>query len=182
MKKTIVTLSIVLAAVMLTALMLSVASAAPAAPAQKVEFTKTASNPAPRVGEILTFTWTISPTAEMTQSMGVRVTDPNPASAYLEILTPTITGGAYYSATIDAVIWEGTLTAGSLPLPVSFQVRVTGIPTTALTSGYEVTNIATMVDMEKPGSLPPGSVPANATIRIMPRRIFLPLICRNYSS
>ena len=179
MKKTTVVLSIVVAAVALAALMLSVASAAPSAPAQQVVFTKTASNPAPRVGEILTFTWTISPTAEMTQSMGVRVTDPNPASAYLEILTPTITGGATYSATIDSVVWDGTLIVGTLPLPVSFQVRVTGIPTTALASGYVVTNTATMVDMSTPGSLP--DTEAEAIIRIMPLRVFLPFVCRNYS-
>jgi len=178
MKKTMVTLSVVLAAVMLAALMLSVASAAPA---QKIVFTKTASNPAPRVGEILTFTWTISPTAVMTQSMGVRVTDPNPAPAYMEILTPTITGGAYYSSTLDGVVWEGTLVSVTLPSPVSFQVRVTGIPTTALASGYVVTNTATMVDMATAGTLPEADATAEAVIRIMPLRIFLPLICRNYS-
>ena len=139
-------------------------SAAPSAPAQKIDFAKTASNPNPRVGEIFTFTWTISPTAEMTQAMRVRVTDPNPAPLYLEILTPTITGGAFYSATIDGVVWEGTVIVGSLPSPVSFQVRVTGIPTTAPESGYVVTNTAEMIDMSAPGSLP--ETKAEAAIRI----------------
>jgi hypothetical protein len=180
MKKTTVVLSIAVAAMAVAALMLSVASAAPSAPAQKVVFTKSASNPAPRVGEILTFTWSISPTAAMTQSMEVRVTDPNPASAYLEILTPTITGGAYYSSTLDGVVWDGTLTVGTLPSPVSFQVRVTGIPTTALASGYVVTNTATIVDLATAGSLPGGI--AKAAIRIMPWRVFLPFVCRNLGS
>jgi len=120
----------------------------------------------------------------MTLPIRVRVTDRNPAPSYLKIITQTITGGANYTSTIggtgpEGVVREGVLIPGSLPSPIAFQVKVTGIPSTALVAGYPVTNTATIVDRNEPGSLP--NVPdAIAPIRIMPRRIFLPLVLRNY--
>ncbi len=179
MKRTTVVLSIVLAAVALAALMLSMASAAPSAPASRVEFTKKTSDTTPRVGEVFTFTLRFCNVS--TQTLEVRVADRNPAPLYLVIITPT-TG---YSAAIDSVVWTGLLTGTSVisPTPVvtvTYQVQVTGIPTTALASGHVVTNTAEMVDMKTPGSLP--ETTAEVAIRIMPLRIFLPLVCRNYSS
>ncbi|MBE9508133.1 MAG: hypothetical protein IMY86_08790, partial [Chloroflexi bacterium] len=99
MKRISVILSVLVAAVALAALMLSVASAAPSAPAQRVDFTKETSNPTPHVGEIFTFTLYFVNVS--TETLEMRVIDPNPAPLYLEILTPTITGGAWYSPTID---------------------------------------------------------------------------------
>jgi uncharacterized repeat protein (TIGR01451 family) len=180
MKKGIVILSILVATVALAMLMLSVASAAPSAPAQRVTLTKTTSNPTPRIGEIFTFTLGFNTTSEATQTIQVRVTDPNPASAYLRILTPTITGGGTYSATIDGVVWEGALQpGGASPQVVTFQVQVTDIPAAALATGYPVTNTVTMVDLVTPGSLP--ETTAQVQVRIMPLRLFLPLVLRNYT-
>jgi len=178
MKRIGIVVSVVVAAVALAALMLSVAGAAPLAPAQRFTFTKEASNPAPCVGETLTFTLSISPTAQLTQTTWVRITDPNPAPSYLNILTDTIMGGTeVYSPTFDGVIREFTLTVGTLPQQISFQVKVTDIPTTALASGYPVTNTATITDASGVGSLP--AAMAEAGIRIMPLRIFFPLIYKN---
>jgi uncharacterized repeat protein (TIGR01451 family) len=120
--------------------------------AQQVTFTKETSDPTPCVGE--TFTFTLSFYNTSTETLDVRVTDPNPAPAYLDILTPTITGGAFYSPTIDGVVWEGVLGVGSLPIKITFEMRATGIPSTGLANGYVVTNTATMVDMSASGSLP----------------------------
>jgi len=174
------TLIVAIALGLLAALMLSVASAAPSAPARRFEFNKEASNSTPYVGDILTFTLNISPTAQLTQLTWIRVTDPNPAPAYLNILTDTIMGGAeVYSPTFNGVIREFTLTVGTLPQQISFQVEVTGIPTTALTSWYPVANIATITDASGVGSLP--TAMAEAGIRIMPRRVMLPLVLRNYA-
>ncbi len=174
-------LSITIAIGLLAALMLSVASAAPSAPEQRFTFTKEASNKTPYVGDILTFTLDISPTAQLTQLTWIRVTDPNPAPAYLKILTDTIIGGAaVYSPAFNGVIREFTLTVGTVRQQLSFQVEITGMPATALTSGHPVTNTARIVDASGAGSL---RVPitAEAGIRIMPRRIMLPLVLRNYA-
>ena len=176
MKRIAVILSVLVAAVALAALMLSVASAAPSAPAQRVDFTKETSNPTPHVGEIFTFTLYFVNVS--TETLEMRVIDPNPVPSYLEILTPTITGGAWYSPTIDGVVWEDMLVPGSEPIVVTFQMQVTGIPATALAAGYPVTNTATMIDLATPGSLPEQT--AQAAIRIVPLRIFLPLVVRNY--
>jgi len=120
----------------------------------------------------------------MTLPIQVRVTDPNPDPSYLKIITSSIGGGAQYTSTIggtgpEGIVWEGVLVPGSLPLPIAFQVQVTGIPTTALAAGHLVTNTATIADVNEPGSLP--NVPdAKAPIRIMPQRIFLPLVLKNF--
>lgn len=186
MKRTAVILSVVVAAMALVALMLSVASAAPSAPTQsqdfrdRVVFTKTVSTETPVVGEVFTFTLQFHTTSVETQTVYVRVTDPNPDDRYLKIITAptTIRGGAWYSPTIKSIVWEGEFGPSTIPDDVTFQVQVTGIPNTALAAGYLVTNTATMIDLTGVGSLPDGT--AKATIRIMPRRIFLPLVLRNY--
>ena len=179
MKEIVVILSIVVIALALMVLALSVASAAPSAPAQRVTFTKETSNPTPRVGEIFTFTLSFRTIEAETQTIQVRVTDPNPAPSYLEILTPTITGGAWYSPAIDGVVWEGTLQpAGAQPQAVVFQVQGTGIPTTVLATGYSVTNTAMMIDQATPGSL--NEIRAEEPIRIMPMWLFLPTVMNDY--
>jgi len=156
--------------------MVSVVSAAPSAPAQKATFTKSASDGTPKVGDVFTFTLFFAPTEELTQNVDIMITDPNPAPAYLEILTDTIGGGAEYSPTLDAVVWDGWLVMPSAGLTLTFQTEVTGIPTTSLSSGYVITNTATMVDQGTSEVL----ATAEASIRIMPRQILLPLVMRNY--
>ncbi len=162
----------------LAALMLcSVNAASAPAPVQQVESTKTASNPTPRVGEVLTFTLHFRNAS--TETLEVRVTDPNPARSYLEILPPTIQEGAEYSPTINGVVWEGPLVHSPTTwVTITYQVQVTGMPTTALAAGLPVTNTATLVDLATSGSLPGGT--AEAPIRIVPWRTFLPLVARNY--
>lgn len=186
MKKIAVVLSIAVAAVALAALMLSVASAAPSAPVQpqdfgdRVVFTKTTSTGFPILGEIFTFTLQFHTTTVETQTVYVRVTDHNPNDSYLKIITEsaTIGGGAWYSLTIDGIVWEGEFGPSTTPDDVTFQVQVTGIPTTALASGYLITNTAMMIDLTGAGTLPSGT--AKAAIRIMPMRIFLPLVVHGY--
>ena len=178
MQRHAIALSVIVALMALTALMLSIVSAGTAsAPAQQVEFTKAASDPTPRLGEVLTFTLRFCNVS--TETLEVRVADPNPAPAYLVIITPTITGDAEYSPTIGGLVWEGTL-VHSPPtwVTVTYQMQVTGIPTTALAAGLAVTNVATMVDLATAGSLPGGM--ATAPIRIMPVRVFLPLFEHDY--
>ncbi|MBI1877144.1 MAG: hypothetical protein HYR94_02730 [Chloroflexi bacterium] len=140
-----------------------------------VNFTKMVSNTAPIVGQ--PFTVTLEFSNNYTAPLQVRVTDPNPAPAYLSIFTPTITGGAVYSPAIDAVVWEGSLNVGSLPQQVKFQMLATDIPTAAIESGYPVTNTAYLVDLSSTGSLP-GSLPnqmASASILIKPQVQQIPI-------
>ena len=181
MKKSAIIVGIVGAAVILVVLTLSVASAAPRVPTQRVTFTKEVSNPTPQVGEIFIVTLNVTHSVASTQTIHVRVTDPNPAPAYLRILTGTITGGITgtlsYSSTLPGIVWEGILEpGGTLVTPILFQMEVTGIPTTALTTGYLVTNTAYLNDVNEPGTV---AALARATIHIMPERLFLPLVVRN---
>jgi hypothetical protein len=191
MRKIAVILSAGIAVAALLALTLSIASAAPSAPAQgEVEFTKEASNLTPRVGEAFTFTLRFS--SACTRTFLVGVSDPNPAASYLRILTQTITATMppvpVYSSTIggigpEGILWTGLLTGSDVisPTPVvtvTYQMQVTGIPTMALAAGLPVTNTATMTDASGVGSLP--LYTAEAAIRIMPQRLFLPLVCRNF--
>jgi hypothetical protein len=149
MKKIGVILSVVIAAVALLALMLSVASAATVATAT---LTSAISDGSPVVGDTVIVTLRFRNTG--TTTLGARVTDPNPASAYLAILTGTISSNAIYSPAIDAVVWQGPLVTGTVMHTVTYQMRVTGIPTTPVCTGYGVTKTSTMVDLETPGSLP----------------------------
>jgi hypothetical protein len=159
--------------------MFSVASAAPAVPTQRVTFTKQVSDATLQVGETCAFTLNFHSVPTQTLALQVRVIDPNPAPSYLEIISSSITGGAYYSPTIDAVIWEDTLfPAGTQPQAIAFRVRATGIPSSALAAGYPVTNTAMLIELTMPGTLLEAT--AEAAIRIMPSRIFLPLVAKNY--
>jgi|GEM_PF-3739626 len=177
MKHGFIVLSIAMAVALL---MLPAALAAPSVPQRNVFFTKTTSNPVPQPGETFTFKLLFGLTQTATQSIDVRVIDPNPAPEYLKILTDTITGGAFYSPTIDGVVWEGSLSVGTLFYGFEFQAQVTGIPTTALTTGYTVTNRAEMLNLTTPGSLPEAT--AQVQFRIMPRRIWLPVTLRGYGA
>ena len=174
LRKHAIALSVIVALMALTALMLSIVSAGPASvPAQQIEFTKAASNPTPHLGEVFTFTLRFCNVS--TETLEVRVTDLNPAPSYLVIITPT-TG---YSPTIDGIVWEGTL--GYSPttwVTVTYQMQVLGMPTTTLAAGFAVTNVATIVDRATAESLLGGI--AEAPIRIMPVRVFLPLVGRDY--
>jgi hypothetical protein len=179
MKRIAAGLSVMVAALALVALTLSSTSAAMSAPVQRITFTKEASNPTPRVGEAFTFTLSFSTTEAETQTIRVRVIDPNPAPLHLKILTPTITGGAWYSPTTDSIVWEGALQpAGTQAQAVAFQVQGMGIPAEALTAGYWVTNTAMMIDLATPGSL--NEIRAEEPIRMMPAQLFLPIVTRNY--
>ena len=150
-------------------------SLAPAS--SRITFTKDTSNLTPRVGEVFSFTLAFNTAATETLPIQVRMTDQNPAPTYLEILK--IEGGAEYSPTIDAVVWEGMLQpAGALPQKVTVQMKVTSIPPGALPDGYEVTNTAWIADLATPGSLP--ETMAEITIRLMPASNFLPLIRKDY--
>ena len=173
-----IVISILLAALILAALMFFVVSAGPAAPSPRVTFSKEVSDAAPQVGETFTVTLHFNTTEAETQTIRVRVVDPNPYPNFLTVMSDTITGGATYSPTIDGVVWQGTLfPAGTSPYEVAFQVQVTGIPTPALANGFLVINTATMNDVADPATLPEQN--AVATFRIMPWRVFLPSIARN---
>ena len=176
--KKLTTWSILAVAVVLAALMLSTVSAAPYAAARRVDFAKGTSNLAPRLGDTFAFTLQFGSASGEQQPIYVRVVDPNPAPLYLEIVRPSITGGAWYSPTIDAVVWEGVLVPGSEPKEVTFDVQVTGIPVSALANGHPVTNIATMIDLATPGSLPEQT--AQVGIRIKPLTALLPVIVKNH--
>jgi hypothetical protein len=176
---------VVLLAVLATAsFMYLSALAAPQAPAARVTFTKTASDETPTIGDIFTFTLRFNSMPTETQPINIRVTDSNPESAYLEIITDSITGGAIYSPTIDGIVWENTLEpAGTQPHTVTFMVRVTALPTVTLPvglPGFPITNIALMVDTAVPGSLP--DTRAVATIYLQPHLNFLPITFKGFQS
>jgi hypothetical protein len=61
---------------------------------------------------------------------------------------------------------------------IAFQVRAMGIPPSAVTARYPVTNTAVLIDLAMPGSLPEAM--AEAAIRIMPLRVFLPIVAKDY--
>ena len=177
MKQVSITLSVLGAVAVLTVFVLFAASEAEAAPAERLDLTKQSSNATPRVGEIFTYTLQCASSSGETQPVQVRLADPNPAPLYMKILTPTVTGGAWYSPTIDGIVWEGTIVPGSASVQVNFQVQVTGIPVASLDGGAMITNTATAVDLARPGSLPEQT--AEAVIRIVPLRYCLPLVVRN---
>jgi hypothetical protein len=177
MKRIKVTFSVVIVAVILGAFTFAAVRAAPRIADGRVDFGKETSNSAPCVGETFTFKLRFGSARGERQPIYVRVVDPNPASLYLQIVRPSITGGASYSPTIDAVVWEGMLVPGVPPIEITFDTRVTGIPVSALANGHPVTNIATMADLAKPGSLPEQT--AQVDIRIQPIEAFLPLIASN---
>jgi hypothetical protein len=153
----------------------------PQAPDKRwVEFTKTTSNETPAVGEVFSFTLDFSTWATETLAIQIRMVDPNPAPSYLEILSDTIEGGAVYSPTIgdgDGVVWEDVLGPGADPQKVTYQMRVTGIPPEALPDGYPVDAWAWIEALDNPLSEP---VRADIIIRLMPAKIFAPIITRNY--
>jgi hypothetical protein len=170
--------SIIIAILMLTMILTAVVLAASPSPV----FTKTISDSTPLVGQ--PFTVTLNFLHSYTTPLELRVTDPNPAPLYLTILTPTITGDAVYSPTIDAVVWEGSVTGSSLQT-VEFQMVATGMPAAAVKSGYPITNTAYIVGTGStgsiPGSLPPGSLPnltASASIQVQPSKIHLPIVIK----
>jgi hypothetical protein len=175
MKRAVVILSILGAVLAMVALTLSVASAAPSAPVQQVTFTKETSDSTPQIGDVFAFTLNIANVS--TETLELRVVDPNPAPMYLRFLTDTLPGTLIFSPTIQAVIWEGEVGPGSAVGPLIFQVEVTGIHSTAVKSGYVVTNTATMMDIGVPGSLPTQT--AERAIRIMPAQSFLPFVAKD---
>jgi uncharacterized repeat protein (TIGR01451 family) len=141
-------------------LLLFGADAVSAAPGDKVEFTKTASNSTPRVNDV--FTFTLSFRNVSSQTLQVKVTDLNPYPAYLQIISSTVTGGAVYSASVgntqvEGITWSGTLAAGAGTLPgpwtvVTYQARVIGMP--GGVPSYQLVSAAQMADLASPGSLP----------------------------
>lgn len=101
------------------------------------------------VGEVFTVTLVFE--NQWTQSRFVEVRDRNPAPQYLEILPNTITGGAYYTPTLDAVAWDGSLGIGG-PAMVSFQMRAIG------GTGRRVSNYAYLDDPLTMETLPDAQV------------------------
>ena len=125
----------------------------------------------PQVGETLVFTLRFAMVQGCYSPAQARVSDPNPASLYLDVLTPTITGGAWYSPSIDGIVWEDMLIAGD-EYEISYQVRVLGLPEQTPDTGYRITNTATIADLRKPGTLPLQS--AHAVIQLGAPRALLP--------
>lgn len=118
------------------------------------ELTKTVSYPpssglGASVGEIVTIT--VSFRSLYDSSSYVEVRDQNPAPWYLEILSNTITGGAYYiPGTIgvsEAVGWDDWLDIGE-PVTVTFQLKVLEGG-----AGQTVTNLAWLDSAATPGTL-----------------------------
>jgi hypothetical protein len=149
----------------------------PGVAAPRVVFSKATSSEALQVNEVFTFTLSFGIAAGHYVPIWVRVADPNPAPSYLAVLTPTITGAARYSPTIDTVEWQGVLIPGEEPLEVAFQVRVLGLPDEAPATGYQITNTATIADLAVPGSLPEQI--AQATVTLGHPRIWLPIVARD---
>jgi hypothetical protein len=144
-------------------------------PPARGDLVKTASNPAPLTGEVLTYTLRFRRADLGTQALRVRVIDPHPAPGYLTILTHTIAGGAVYSPAIAGVVWEGEL-AQWPPVRVSFQAQVTG---TVPEPGVVIHNVATMVDLSAPGQ--PTIQGASTRIDLYNRPVhmlLLPLVLR----
>jgi hypothetical protein len=162
----------------LALLMLAAVNAASAPRlAQQVELAKEVSNAVPRVGE--SFTCTLGFRNVSTETLNAVVVDPNPAPAYLRILTQTIPAGATYSPTIDGVVWQGELAGAPSPLTtVTYQMRVMDVPTTALATGYPVTNTVQVFDVDRPGT--PPLAQAQAQVRLSPWRAFLPLVSSDH--
>lgn len=137
---------------------------------------KEASHPMPQVGETLVFTLRFAMVQGCYTPAQARISDPNPAPSYLDILTPTIAGGAWYSPSIDGVVWEDMLIAGD-EYEISYQVRVLGLPEQTPDTGYRITNTATIADLNKPGTLPLQS--AHAVIQLGAPRALLPVVLRS---
>ncbi len=143
---------------------------------KKVDFDKSANRPSVQPGEVVTFTLVFGLTGTQTQTMQARMIDPNPAPAFLDILTRTIAGGAVYSPAIDAVVWEGELGVGTAPMSVTFGVRVAGAP--SIWDRF-VVNQAAVRDLAQPGGAPVAT--AFTSVRIISNiilepRAFLPTV------
>ena len=166
-----ITVALALVTVTLSAASSVAESVPPAGP--RVTLTKTVDNAWPQVGEIVTFSvWFTNADNQIRLPARVRVTDANPAPQYLDILTPTITGDAWYSPTIDAVVWEDMLFWGD-DAQVTFQVQIVGLPQPAPAFGYAITNTAILIDPTDFGSLPEQT--AEATLIVGAPRTFFPV-------
>lgn len=131
--------------------------ASKAASDDRVSFAKDVSNTTPRESEIFTYRLYFNSLETEVKTINVKITDTNPAPAYLSIIPDSVTGGAVYVPSLDGIVWEGTLEPlGTQPHTVTFQVLVADIPTNIPLTGYPITNTAYMVDTEVPGSLPLG--------------------------
>ncbi|MBN1582472.1 MAG: carbohydrate binding domain-containing protein [Anaerolineae bacterium] len=114
---------------------------------QRVALDVVLSDLKPSVQDILTITLTVR--RVQTETMQVRIENPNPAPLYLDILTPTITGGAFYSPTADSVVWEGLLEA--MPVSITFQILVSGSTPSFY---YPVHNVVAVSDLANPTPQP----------------------------
>jgi hypothetical protein len=142
---------------------------------ERVALDVTVSNLTPSVQDIVTITLNVRPVE--TETMQIRVENPNPAPLYLEILTPTITGGAFYSPTMDSVVWEGQLE--STPVSITFQIRVSD--STPLFY-YPVSNFVTVTDLADPRLRPFNTVSVLfyiVTEMDLEPSIFLPILFKN---
>ena len=123
------------------------------------------------VGEVCTVTLVFE--NQWTQSRFVEVRDRNPAPQYLEILPNTITGGAYYTPTLDAVAWDGSLGVGG-PARVTFQMRAIG------GDGQRVTNNDYLDDPLTMETLPDAQVNRDIFIGGGRAFVYLPFTLRNW--
>jgi uncharacterized repeat protein (TIGR01451 family) len=143
-----------------------------------VTLSKEVDNSRPNVGDIVTFRLHFANVSnEIRLPIYVRVSDPNPAPLYMEILEPTITGNAMYSPTIDGVVWEDMLFWGD-EAEVTFQVEVTGQPDPLPAGGYLVTNTVTIVDPTHFGTLPEQI--AEVPLLVGAPKVYLPVIWKGY--
>lgn len=204
MKKVVVILSIVVAAMALVILMLSVASANSTAVEPVFDFIKETGNPTVTDGDVFTVTLTVSPTAltgNLAETVLFTVTDPNYYPQMLEFVTTTATAPAYWDPDLNAVVWTGQVASTTTGAEsVSFQVRVNKVTYNGTQELYNVAFMKVVTTTALPGSLPGtlpsevvGSLPAGAelpasdtvvwdtftTVRCF---LYLPLVTRNYSA
>ena len=161
------------------------ANAQPVARPNRVVFTQAIDTVNPRIGDVITVTLTFATSEYENEAIEVKVVNANPAPTYLQIVQGTIEGGASYGSSVGAggpegVIWTGTLQpGGTLPVVVTFQMRVKGIPKNALATGYSILNLAQISDSGT-GSLG-GSLPiqnAEASFTAWPFRSLFPRVFR----
>lgn len=169
MKRASVCLSLLLAALALAGALTLAESM------EMLSLTKTVNQNEYHVGDVLTVTLTFT---GADSPLPVVVVDRNPDARYLSILTDTgsISPPAYYSETLDAVVWENELDP-LVSQTMTFQMQVISMPVTALTTGHEIINRAWMTA----SSHIVLSKEATDTIRIVPHTAYLPFVMREYA-
>ncbi|MBN1933740.1 MAG: carbohydrate binding domain-containing protein [Anaerolineae bacterium] len=145
-----------------------------------ISLSKTASHAVQFTGRVLTFTLMLAPTKALTQVLPVRVIDANPAPAYLQVLTSTLSSGVMYSSAIDSVIWNGVVWPGMSAISLHFAVQVTD---TLPVPDYWLTNRAQVFRWDQADG--PALADASVSVHLvqyldLPPRAYLPLVLKQY--